>query len=244
MSSMKPNKVLPISIALAALTTLAACGGGDAGPVATDPQAPAQPPTQPPTQPPPTGPQVPPTQPTQPTDPAPTPESPELTLEPGYTAIAATTGFSQPNWPAWNHSGTAAVDGVGCAQSETYHTHALLTVYRNGVRLALPDSIGRGSGCNYEMHTHDGSGVLHIETDVPRTFTLGQFLSLWGQGIGAASVLGLPGPARYYLIKDEKLTPVTTDPSALPLAGHTEIVVIVGTPPAALPRYDWAGSGL
>ena len=159
-------------------------------------------------------------------------------------SISSTTSFSQPNWPAWRHSGTASVDGVGCAQSETCHTHALLTVYRNGVRLALPDSIGRGTGCNYEMHTHDGSGVLHIETDVPRTFTLGQFLSLWGQGIGAGSVLGMPGPAQYYVISNETITPVTTDPAALPLTAHTEIVVILGTPPAALPRYDWPGSGL
>ena len=86
--------------------------------------------------------------------------------------------------------------------------------------------------------------MLHIETDVPRTFTLGQFLSLWGQGIGGGAVLGMPGPARYYLISNERIAPVTTDPAAIPLAAQTEIVVILGTPPAALPRYDWAGSGL
>jgi hypothetical protein len=229
MFSMKPTTVLPLSIALAALSTLAACGGGHASPVAVDPQPPAQPA---------------PPQPAPPVDPAPAPGANELTLEPGYTSISSTTSFSQPNWPAWNHSGTASVDGVGCARSETYHTHALLTVYRNGVRLALPDSIGRGSGCNYEMHTHDGSGVLHIETDVPRTFTLGQFLSLWGQGIGGGAVLGMPGPARYYLISNETIAPVTTDPAAIPLAARTEIVILLGTPPAALPRYDWAGSGL
>jgi hypothetical protein len=226
---MKPSTLLPMAIACAAPSMLAACGGSDSSPVATSPQPPAQP-----------APTVPP----PPTDPAPVPEAPELRLEPGHTAISSSTSFSQPNWPDWRHSGTASVDGVGCAQSETYHTHALLTVYRNGVRLALPDSIGRGSGCNYEMHTHDGSGVLHIETDVPRTFTLGQFLSLWGQGIGAGAVLGLPGPARYYVIDNETLAPVTTDPSALALTAHREIVVIVGTPPAALPRYDWAASGL
>ena len=238
MFSMKPSAALPLSIACAALSTLAACGGSShSSPVAVDPQPPAQPAPTPPA--PPAQPAPPP-----PVDPAPTPGSPELTLEPGYTSISSTTSFSQSNWPAWSHSGTASVDGVGCAQSETYHTHALLTVYRNGVRLALPDSIGRGSGCNYEMHTHDGSGVLHIETDVPRTFTLGQFLSLWGQGIGGGAVLGMPGPARYYLISNETIVPVTTDPAAIPLAAHTEIVVILGTPPAALPRYDWAGSGL
>jgi len=232
---------MPFSIVLLALSALAACGGGGGGsstPVEASPATPAQP----------ADPTPAPTQPTPPSDPVPTPEpTPEpasLTLEPGYTALSATTSFSQPYWPAWSHSGTAAVDGVGCARNENYHIHSLLTVYRDGVRLALPDSIGRGSGCNYEMHTHDGSGVLHIETDVAKTFTLGQFLALWGQSISATSVLGLPGPAQYYVIDNETLAPVTTDPGAIPLAAHREIVIIVGTPPAALKRYDWAGSGL
>lgn len=232
MFSMKPSTVLPISIVCAALSMLSACGGSD-----NDARPPAQPvPTQPTTPTPPTPP--------APTDPAPVPGPTELRLEPGYTAISSTTSFSQPNWPAWSHSGTAPVDGVGCAQSETYHSHALLSVYRNGVRLALPDAIGRGSGCNYEMHTHDGSGVIHIETDVPRTFTLGQFLSLWGQGINANAVLGMAGPAKYYVIDNETIAPVTADPSAIVLSGHEEVVVIIGTPPAVLPRYDWGGSGL
>lgn len=235
------NTVLPRSLAFAVLSILVACGGGgdDGPPAVANPQPPAQP-----APPAPNGPQTPPN---QPTDPAPTPEpggSGTPRLEAAYTAISATTSFSQPNWPAWSRSVTASADGVGCARSETYHTHALLSVYRNGLRLSLPDSIGRGSGCNYEMHTHDGSGVIHLETDVPRTFTLGQFLSLWGQSIVSSSVLGLPGPARYYVIANEIVTPVTTDPAALVLNNHEEIVVVIGTPPAALPRYDWASSGL
>jgi len=216
-----PCKALPASMMVALLTCLAACGGGSdhATPIMANPQLPDPPP-----------------------QPAPPPA--ELTLEPGYTAIAASTGFSQPDWPAWSHSGTAAVDGVGCARNENYHVHALLSVYRNGQRLAIPDSIGRGSGCSYEMHTHDGSGVIHIETDVPKTFTLGQFLSLWGQSISAAGILGLAGPAQYYVIENEKITPLTTDPAAVVLAGRKEIVIVTGTPPKTLPRYDWANSGL
>lgn len=217
------SAVLPMTFAIAALSTLAACGGSDdpAPPVAQNPQPPAQP--------------------TPPTNPG---GSTDIALESGYTRVSAAAGFSQPNWPAWTRPATTVVDGVGCAQSETYHQHAMLSVYRNGVRLALPDEIGLVTGCSYEMHTHDGTGVIHIEADKPVTFTLRQFLSLWGQSITASAVLGLPGPAKYYVIENEKITPVTTDPLAITLAGHKEIVIIVGTPPAALPRYDWAQSGL
>jgi hypothetical protein len=164
-------------------------------------------------------------------------------LAPAYTELSATVTFSQPNWAAWSHTGTAAVDGVACANTVKYHIHGLLSIYRNGVRLALPGSIGRAA-CNYEMHTHDGSGVLHIETDVTKTFTLGQFFALWGQPISASAVAGLPGTPSYYVIENEKITRVTGDPAAITLGAHKEVLVVTGTPPTQVPRYNWNTSGL
>ena len=230
-----------MTITLAALSALGACGGGDAPSApTTDPAPPVQPPpgNPPPTNPPPADP--PPTNP-PPTDPAP---APEIKLAPNYTDVLDTIAFSQPNWPAWRHTGTAVVDGVGCLKTENYHIHALVSIYRNGVRLALPDSIGRGSGCSYEMHTHDVSGVIHVETDVQKPFTLGQFFSLWGQSLSATAVAGLPGTPTYYLVENEKITRVTTDPAAILLAPHREILIVTGTPPAEIPRYSWTSSGL
>lgn len=240
MMSMKPGSLLQRTIALSALAALTACGGGSdtSYKPTTDPQTPTSPSG-------PTGPVTPPPPPVDPTPPTePTPPPPELTLAPGYTEISATVTFSTPNWPAWSHTGTAVVNGVGCAKNEDYHIHALLSIYRNGQRLALPDSIGRGSGCNYEMHTHDGSGVLHIETDVPKTFTLGQFFSLWGQPLSATAAAGLSGKPAFYVVENEKITRITTDPAAIVLAGHKEVVIVTGTPPAQIPRYNWNTSGL
>jgi hypothetical protein len=136
------------------------------------------------------------------------------------------------------------IDGVTCAANENYHIHALLSIYRDGVRTALPASIGRNSSCNYEMHTHDGGGVLHIETDVQKTFTLGQFFALWGQPLSASAVAGLSGTPSYYVVENEKITKVTGDPAAITLAGHKEIVIVTGTPPTEIPRYNWDTSGL
>jgi hypothetical protein len=239
MYSMKPGSMLQRTIALAALAALTACGGGSDSPYqpTTDPQTPTSPSG-------PTGPVTPPSPPTDPTPPTEPTTPPELTLAAGYTEISATVTFSTPNWAAWSHTGTAVVNGVGCAKNEDYHIHALLSIYRNGQRLALPDSIGRGSGCNYEMHTHDGSGVLHIETDVPKTFTLGQFFSLWGQTLTATAAAGLSGTPTYYVVENEKITRITTDPAAIVLAAHREIVIVTGTPPAQIPRYNWNTSGL
>jgi hypothetical protein len=237
MFSLKPGKVLPIAAACVVLWVLVACGGSsDSAPttVANDPPAAPSPGPNPNPAPDPT-PAPPPS-----TDPAP----PDIVLASTYTEISAATTFSQPHWPAWSHSGTATVDGVGCAKNENYHIHALLSVYQDGVRLALPESIGRGTGCAYEMHTHDGSGVMHIETDVFKVFTLGQFFALWGQPLSAASAAGLPGKPTYYLVDKEKVTRYTADPSAITLDAHREVVIVTGTPPTQVPRYNWNTSGL
>lgn len=176
-----------------------------------------------------------------PTDPAP---PPDIVLAPAYTSIRDAVTFSTPHWPAWSYDGWGVIDDVRCASVVKYHIHAMLSIYRDGARLALPESIGRNTHCAYEMHTHDGSGVMHIETDVAKTFTLGQFFALWGQPLGAASVAGLPGRPTYYVIDREKVVRFTGDPATIPLEAHREVVIVTGTPPVQVPRYDWNASGL
>lgn len=159
-------------------------------------------------------------------------------------AISSAAGISRSNWPEWPHTGTDAVGGVGCYKSGNYHTHALLSIYSDGMRLAVPGSIGRGTGCEYELHTHEGSGTIHIETDTQKVFTLGQFFALWGQGLSATSVAGLPGTPTFYVIENDTLAKVTTNPAEIALTPHKEILIVTGLPPKEVPRYDWASSGL
>jgi hypothetical protein len=239
----KAGSLLQMTISLAALAALSACGGSDDGsygppPTTSGPQGPTTPttPTTPIT---PTTPTTPTTPPTMPSDPSP-PDSFTVTLTDTSTDIGDTNSSSVQNWPAWTGTGQP-VDGVGCAPNEDYHIHNLLSIYRDRTRLAMPDNIGR-SGCTYEMHTHDASGVIHIETDVPKKFTLGQYFSLWRQPLTSTSVAGLSGPFRYYLIENGKLARYTGDPRALELKAYREIVILSGTnPPPMLPKYSWAG---
>lgn len=229
------NRDFPCAaMALSSLLLLAACGGGgDASPAATaadPPPAVPNPPQQPaPPAPPPQSP-APPTQPSPPVEPV---------LADTYTELVAGTINSPPGWPAWvAPANRAPVSGVGCLINENYHLHSLVTIYKDGVRMGLPDNIGRG-GCAYELHTHDLMGVVHIETDVPKKFTLGQFFDLWKQPLGTLATAGLPGPVRFYLIDGETLTRFTGDPAQLELIPHREIVIISGTPPRVLPKYRW-----
>jgi hypothetical protein len=168
----------------------------------------------------------------------------EIALASSYTPITSAASISKPNWPAWAHTGMDPVGGVGCYKIGQYHTHALLSIYRDGVRLALPGSIGRDTGCEYELHTHEGSGTIHIEADSPKVFTLGQFFLLWGQNLSDASVAGLPGKPSYFVIENEQVTRITTNPADITLTPHKEVVIITGVPPKEVPKYDWAGSKL
>jgi hypothetical protein len=243
MIPLKPGKVLPIAVACTALSALVACGGGDD---ATPTTAANDPPTVPSPTPTPTPAPTPAPTPTPtPAPPPPSDPSPpkDIVLESGYTKLYTTLN-SKPHWPAWSHTGTAVVDGVGCAKNEDYHIHALLSIYQDGIRLGLPESIGRGSGCSYEMHTHDITGIMHIETDVPKVFTLGQFFALWGQPLGTEAVAGLPGKPTFYVIDKEKVARFTGDPATIVLNAHREIVIVTGTPPVQVPRYDWSATGL
>jgi hypothetical protein len=169
--------------------------------------------------------------------PRPAPLPPPVSLAATYTDLVAGTINSPQGWPAWTGTGQP-VAGVGCLVNEDYHIHALVSIYKDGVRQGLPDNIGR-SGCAYELHTHDVTGTIHIETDVPKKFTLGQLFALWRQPLLASGTAGLAGPIRFYVIDKEVLTPYTGDPGAIELTAHREIVIVSGTPPATLPKYRW-----
>jgi hypothetical protein len=66
--------------------------------------------------------------------------------------------------------------------NESYHIHALLHVYVNGKPVTVPANIGlyRTKGIVSPIHTHDTSGVIHMEASRPYPFTLGDFFVVWG----------------------------------------------------------------
>lgn len=180
--------------------------------------------------------------PAPPPDPGPAPDT--ITLASTLTPIVAGTAGSYPYFPAGGSGTGATIAGVGCAATEHYHIHAMISFYRDGIRLGIPEHIGL-NGCTYEMHTHDATtGVVHIETDVPKSFVLGQFFALWGQNLARDGAAGIAGPVRFYTVDNGILSLYTGDPALIALTAHREVVIVTGTAPATLPRYDWASTGL
>jgi hypothetical protein len=96
-----------------------------------------------------------------------------------------------------NLSGTASagpvIDGVQCNTNEqlVYHIHSHLTIYDAGQPVTVPQGIGidQKHGCLYWLHTHDTTGVIHVESPSQKQYPLGNFLDIWGQELTETSFL-------------------------------------------------------
>jgi len=112
--------------------------------------------------------------------------------------------------PPPDYAGHAAIDAIPCDTAErvTYHVHAHLAVFVDGLPQGVPEGIGiatprqlqstpqgpfvAGGACFYWLHTHTNDGIIHVEGPVPQNFTLGQFFDVWQQPLANDQV----GPAR------------------------------------------------
>ena len=75
--------------------------------------------------------------------------------------------------------------------AQTLHFHDHLDVFVDGRKVTVPANVGINVAADYltSIHTHDATGIIHIESPTPRTFTLGEFFDVWGVRF-TASCLG------------------------------------------------------
>jgi hypothetical protein len=69
---------------------------------------------------------------------------------------------------------------IGGHQNLAMHIHPELTIIIDGVPQPIPANTGIGPGFMRPIHTHDSTGVLHVEAQCVRTFYLGEFFDTWG----------------------------------------------------------------
>jgi hypothetical protein len=156
-------------------------------------------------------------------------------------------GVPVPAGPPLASTATGAsgktVDGISCDRGEqvAFHIHAHLTVFVNGAARQVPAAIGipgaqaentpngpfiASGTCFYWLHTHAPDGIIHIESPVQRTYTLGDFFDIWGQPLSANQVGAARGPVtalyngRVY----------QGNPRDIPLEKHAQIQLEVGKP--------------
>jgi len=116
---------------------------------------------------------------------------------PGLQTSQPASGLSQAPWrPEYAHlAQRLKLIGIPPGGKEKFHIHAMLHIYVNGVLSPLPADIGLDSakGVESSMHTHDGTGIIHMEAPHPFNYTLGDFFSVWGVKLGPDQVGGLKG---------------------------------------------------
>jgi hypothetical protein len=91
---------------------------------------------------------------------------------------------SRPPWaPESRHlAARLAALGLPAAGSDKFHIHALLDISVNGRDIAVPANIGIDDAHHLEstLHTHDQTGVIHMEAPHPFAYTLGDLFAVWG----------------------------------------------------------------
>ena len=118
------------------------------------------------------------------------------------------------------------IDGMTCgAETLIFHIHAHLAVFVDGQPRAVPAGIGITGSCLYWLHSHTADGVIHMESPVPRTFTLGNYFDVWGQPLSTTQVGPATGPVIAYV--DGQRYP--GNPRDIALAAHTDVQLDVGT---------------
>jgi len=68
------------------------------------------------------------------------------------------------------------------------HIHPLLEIKINGEQYPIPAHTGVSMEGMRMIHTHDGSGKLHVEPPIPHEFVLGDFFYVWGKNFNDSCI--------------------------------------------------------
>ncbi len=151
----------------------------------------------------------------------------------GIAIYLVSTAGSSDNGPL--------VDGVKCEHGEKlgYHVHSWLAIFVEGQRVEVPANVGITSSCLFWLHTHNNTGIVHVEAPSQRDFSLGQFFAVWGKPLSSTALMDQSGDAAHQVKATVNGQPFAGNPADISLSDHATIVVQYGPPFAAAPSYDW-----
>jgi hypothetical protein len=137
------------------------------------------------------------------------------------------------------------IDGVQCNSVEqlVFHNHVHLDIFINGQPFTIPSQIGILPGkCFYWLHTHEDSGIIHIESPVARNYTLGQFLDIWKNTVSnnyptftKNTANGQSNNASIVYVNGNKINNPGINYNNVILNQHDEIAIVYGNPPSSVP---------
>ena len=148
------------------------------------------------------------------------------------------------------------IDGISCQAGEQvlFHIHAHLTIFVQGAARQVPAGVGiappyqvettpqgafvAGAPCFMWLHTHSADGIIHTESPIKRTYTLGDFFDIWGQRLDREHV----GLAHGHVTALFNGRDFTGNPRRIPLLAHAQIQLDLGRPLVAPERITFPQS--
>jgi hypothetical protein len=182
----------------------------------------------------------------------------KVSLGPAFGSMSGLPGILEtpPPWPSNDDQSKLQLRlrAIGLdpltAEGQAVHIHQHLDLYVAGRKVTVPAQIGIASSGAFlsDLHTHDATGIMHVESPTVRSFGLGQFFAVWGVRLDAKCIGGLCAAGAKSMRAWVDGAPVAGDPTRIVLAEHQEIVLAFGTPaqdPKPVPKsYDFAAAGL
>jgi hypothetical protein len=118
-----------------------------------------------------------------------------------------------------------------------------LDIFVNGISYAVPAGIGiKPPDCIYWIHTHDISGIIHIESPDNRTFTLGQFFDIWGKKFNNSQIFDFVVDRSQNRLIEVYINGTRIDNLQyrdIPLRNHQYITIVYGAQLSEIPAFEF-----
>jgi hypothetical protein len=111
------------------------------------------------------------------------------------------------------------------------HFHVHLDILVNGQTAPVPQGLGisASGGAMSELHTHDATGLLHIESpSSSKRYVLGQLFAEWNVRLDTTDLGVLKTDPTHTLTAYVDGKTQTGNPAAIALTGHREIALVYG----------------
>jgi hypothetical protein len=117
------------------------------------------------------------------------------------------------------------------AEGTVLHIHQHLDLLIDGNPITVPAGIGIPTPETFisPLHTHDETGIIHLESPTNQDFFLGQFFDVWGLRLSSICIGGYCEDNKHKLKIFVNGVQRSGDPRQITLAAHQEIVIDYGT---------------
>lgn len=153
--------------------------------------------------------------------------------------VSAAAGSTQaPPWAApADASARAQAAGLSMltAEGTAEHIHTHLSVSVDGKAVTVPAEVGIDESAQLisPLHTHDTSGIVHVESPVLKTFTLGEFFTEWDVALSSNRLGSYATGDGYSVTTFVNGKKASGDPADIKLAEHEDVDIVIAKGAAA-----------